>query len=94
VEESLVLQELENLAGDLEVEVRYDAIERHGGLCRFGGRVCLILNRTLSVPERICLIARALSRFPLDGVYIRPRVRELLEEQRATPLRVERAEAR
>jgi hypothetical protein len=87
VEEALVLQELESLASALEVEIRYDAIERHGGLCRYGGRACLILNRTLSVAERIRAIAGALCRFPLDEVYIRPSVRELLESQGAAPRR-------
>ena len=78
---SIILQELESLAEDLAIEIRYDDFEGRGGLCRYGGRAYLILNRTLPVDERIDLISRALARFPLDDVFIRPQVREVLEKR-------------
>lgn len=83
MEEALLLQDLETLAGALNVEIRYDDLDRRGGLCRYAGKACLILQQGLSVPERIDLLARALARFPLDDVFIRPHVRELLEKQGA-----------
>ena len=79
MDEAIVLQELEALAEELAVELRYDALESNGGLCKFRGKTCLILNRALSVSERIHLLSRELSRFPLDDVFIRPHIRELLE---------------
>ena len=85
MEEAIILQDLENLARDLDVEIRYDRLDRAGGLCRYGGRNRLILNRGLSIPERIQLIAQALARFPLDDVYIRPHVRILLEGAQPEP---------
>ena len=81
--QSLVLQELEALAEDLAVEVRYDALDTRGGLCRYKGRVCLIASRDLSVSDRIRLLCEELSRLPLGNVFIRPQIRALLE--RANP---------
>jgi hypothetical protein len=79
MEPTKVLQELESLAASLSVEVRYDDLDGPGGLCRYGGRSRLIVNRALSVAERVRVISRALARLPLDDVFVRPQIRELLE---------------
>jgi len=79
MDDAIILQELEGLAADLAIEIRYDTLEGRGGLCKYGGKAFLIVNRSLSVQERIHLLSRALSRFPLDDVFLRPQVRELLE---------------
>ena len=75
-----ILQELEALAERLTVEVRYEALDGRGGLCRFGGKWRLILNRSLSTEERIQILARELVRFPLDDLFVLPRIRTILEE--------------
>jgi hypothetical protein len=79
--QTLLLQELETLAAQLGVEVRYEELETRGGLCRYGGRLCLIASRHLSAAGRIRLLSRELSRLPLEGIFLRPSVRELLENQ-------------
>lgn len=81
MDQAFILQELETLAEDLAVEIRYDTLESRGGLCRYKGRTCLIVNRDLSLPDRIHLLCEALSRLPLDNVFIRPQVRALLERR-------------
>ena len=85
MEESILLQGLETLAEELRIEVRYDALEGQGGLCRYGGRTYLILNGGLTVGERVEAFCLALARLPLDGVFIRPQVRERIEESAAGP---------
>ena len=80
MDEAIILQDLETLAEGLAVEVRYDDFEGRGGLCRYGGKTYLIINRAFSVSERIDLICSGLARFSLDDVFIRPQVRKLLEE--------------
>ena len=81
MDNAIVLQELEALAGDLEVEVRYDDLDGHGGLCRYGGRTCLLVNQRLSVLERVALMASELASLPLGDIFIRPQLRELLESR-------------
>ena len=80
MDESILLQELETLAEELGVEVRYDAFEGRGGLCRYGGKTYLILSDELDVGERVNVFCRALARLPLDAVFIRPQVRARIAE--------------
>lgn len=77
----LLLQELETLAAQLGVEVRYEDLESPGGLCRYGGKCCLIASRHLPLAGRIRLLSRELGRLPLEEIFLRPSVRELLESR-------------
>ena len=76
-----VLRELENLADEFNLEIRYETIEGSGGLCRVGDRRCLILNRSSSPNQLVRVLSLALSRFPLEDVFVNPHVRELLQER-------------
>ena len=76
-----ILRELENLADELDLDIRYEAIDGSGGLCRVGDKRCLILNRSSSLNELVRVLSLALSRFPLEDVFINPHVRELLQER-------------
>ena len=80
--QALLLQELETLAAQLGVEVRYEELESQGGLCRYGGKLCLIASRHLPLAGRIRLLSRELSHLPLEGIFLRPSVRELLADRR------------
>jgi hypothetical protein len=81
-----LLQELEAAASELSVEVRREDLEgSRGGLCRVRGQDCILVDQRLSVSERIGLMTDALSRLPLDDVFLRPAVRELLEGRCADP---------
>ncbi|MBQ42071.1 MAG: hypothetical protein CME15_06390 [Gemmatimonadetes bacterium] len=77
-----LLRELEDLAADLAVDVRFEDLESAGGLCRYGGRTCLLVNQRLSVLERVALMASELASLPLGNIFIRPQLRELLESPR------------
>ena len=79
--EPMLLQELEALARRLGVKVRSGSLEGSGGLCRYGGATHLILNRSLSVPERIEEFLRALRQLDLDAVFVVPKIREMIEEE-------------
>ena len=83
--EALILQELEGLAAKLAIEVVYDGDleDSRGGLCRFGGRSYLYVNQALTVSERVNLFLSVLAGRPLDGVFVKSQVRELLEARNA-----------
>lgn len=76
-----LLQELEMLSERLGIEVRYEELEGKGGLCRYGGQFHLILNQTLSCRERVEAFTRALSTFPLDDIFVLPRLRDIIKTQ-------------
>ena len=76
-----LLQELEALAERLSIEVSAGNLEgSQGGLCRYGGKWRLFLDRGLGVRDRIEVFLRALSQLPMDDVFAVPEVRERIEE--------------
>jgi hypothetical protein len=85
VDERTVLGQLENLAESLGLEVRYEGMDGEtafssGGLCRVKGQYFIIVNKAADPRDKIQTLAGALRRFDLNGVYLKPAVRELIEE--------------
>jgi len=82
-----VLENLEVLAGKLGVQVVYgnlrgDEPPAEGGLCKVKGEYKIFLDRKEGTEGRIRILARALSSFNLDGIYLLPQIREILEKAR------------
>ena len=82
-EPSRLFDELVTVARMLGAEVRLESFSTHvtpgGGLCRLGGRALILIDREAPVSLRINALARALSRFELDEVYMTPEARETVE---------------
>jgi hypothetical protein len=78
------LSQLEGLADKLGIPIRYEKIEDEltgtGGLCRIEGNYILIIHSKADVKEKIQIMIEALGRFDLNDIYVRPALRELLEE--------------
>lgn len=75
--------QLEELARALSIDIRYEPIKKEGafypgGLCRLKGDYVLILNSKASTREKIHALTKAVSRFDLNRVYLRPGLREHL----------------
>jgi hypothetical protein len=85
-----VLEHLEDLARKLSVEVVYqrlgtDEYSTGGGLCKVKGAYKVFLDQSEPIEKRIQILARALSSFNREEVYVIPFVREILESvQRST----------
>ena len=82
-----VLEYLEDLALKLGVEVVYEKLENKdflatGGLCKVKGAYKIYIDRSETIERRIKILARALSSFDREGVYILPYIREILEKAR------------
>ena len=76
------LHQLEELAGKLEIQIRYEKIEDEltgvGGLCRVEGKYVLLIHSKATTKEKIQIMVEALKRFDLGEFYLRPALRELL----------------
>jgi hypothetical protein len=82
--ESLLLQHLEGLAARLGIEVRYenladDEVTIHSGGCKLLGRNLILIDRQQPPAECARILARELSRYDLENLYILPRVREFIQ---------------
>ena len=80
----LLLNELETLAGKLGIAIRYENVNGEessgsGGLCRLKGEYVLIIHTQATVQEKIRIILEAVKPFPIGDVYVKPIIRELLE---------------
>jgi hypothetical protein len=84
MDDYMALSQLEGLADKLGIHIRYEKIEDEltgtGGLCRIEGNYILIIHSKAGVKEKIQIMIEALRRFDLNDIYVRPALRELLEE--------------
>jgi len=77
-----LLQELELVAEKLGIQTVYDTFQGRGGGCRVIEDRYIVINSRLADDVKARLFLKALSELPIDEIYIKPEIRELLEEAR------------
>ncbi|GMQ80741.1 MAG: hypothetical protein BMS9Abin05_0169 [Rhodothermia bacterium] len=77
---SQIAKELEDAARQLDVRVRREKGNFRGGYCIRNGEEILMLNRQHPPEIHVAVLAEALKNLPVDSVYLRPAVRQALEE--------------
>jgi hypothetical protein len=85
LDDRVLLNHLEELAGKLGIEIRYGNIgveesHRTGGLCRVQGKYFLIMHSRLNVKEKVGVIIKTLKGFEIGDIYVMPIIRELLDK--------------
>ena len=84
MDNEIILSYLEELAEQLGISVWDESINLEetfsaGGLCRVEGKYILILNSKTTTKEKIEVSIKALQKFELSNIYVKPVIRELLE---------------
>jgi hypothetical protein len=84
--ETLLLEHLEQIANRLGVELRYEnlgigGIRSDGGYCRVSGKDMILINKKDSRRKKILILAKSLKRLNLEGIFIPPAVRKILESR-------------
>ncbi len=82
--DDFLLNQLEELAGRLEIAVRYENLNAEestgaGGLCRLKGKYFLIIHSQTMAKEKVRILTEALRQFPINDLYVKPIIRKLLE---------------
>jgi hypothetical protein len=82
-----VLEHLEDLAERLGVEIVYQKLGEEefsagGGLCKVNGTFKVFVDRSKVVEDQIKILARGLSTFDTEKVYLFPYIREILDKAR------------
>lgn len=78
----VMLENLEAAATALSVKVSYESLAAsvgQGGLCKVKGTYRVIVDKRASAEERVGVLARALCRFDVSELELKPKVRELVE---------------
>jgi hypothetical protein len=80
-----ILEELEGAAEKLGVKISYESLAETvggGGLCRVKGQYRIIIDKRGTAGEKVSTLARALSALDLEGIFLSPRTREIVEQYR------------
>ena len=80
------LKELEQIAEKKSIRVSYESIGGElgaGGLCKVKGEHRVIVDKRATDGEKVTVLAQALSRFPLDDVFMSEKTRELIQTSAA-----------
>lgn len=80
------LRELESVAEKKNIKVSYENIGGElgaGGLCKVKGQHRVIVDKRATDGEKVTVLAQALSRFPLDDLFISEQTRALIEKSAA-----------
>ena len=76
-----LIAELEKLAAQLSVVVRYEKGDFEGGYCILKADRILLINKRLMSNKKASVFALALHEIGLDNVFIKPAVREFIEDE-------------
>ncbi|MFO8098923.1 MAG: hypothetical protein R6T83_04785 [Salinibacter sp.] len=77
---SAVIDELEDVAERLGLEVRAEKGNFRGGRCVVGEQEIIMLNKNHLPETQLVVFAEALREAPLDTIYLKPAVRTALED--------------
>jgi len=85
MQSSKVLQYLEDLAFKLGIEIVNEKLEgtdfyAKGGLCKVKGVYKIFMDHEAPIQFKIDILARSLSSFHIEEVYVLPFIREILEK--------------
>ena len=85
MDDEVLLSYLKELAERLEILVRDENINLEesscmGGLCRVEGKYILILHSKATVKGKNQVMIKAIKQFNLSDIYIKPVIREFLEQ--------------
>jgi hypothetical protein len=84
--EELIL-ELTELARLLGVTIRYERGDFEGGYCILKEQRILLVNRRLAPLRKAAVLATAMHEIGLDGTFVKPALREYIEDEVAKAAR-------
>lgn len=76
-----MIQELQDVARQLGITVRFDQGNFEGGYCILKAQRLLLLNKRLLPVRKAAVLARALREIGLDNVFLKPAVRAYIEDE-------------
>ena len=82
-----LMQELQGAAMQLGVTIRYERGDFEGGYCVLKEQKLLLVNRRLLPLRKSAVLALALHEIGLENVFLKPAVREYIEDEVAKAAR-------
>jgi hypothetical protein len=78
-----ILSELEQLASNCGISIRYEKGNFDGGYCVLKAERLIVINKRLALARRTSVLAQGLAEVGIDEMYLKPAVREYIEDELA-----------
>ena len=78
-----MLKELESLAASSGITVRYEKGDFEGGFCVLKAERLIVVNKKLPAAKKASVLAQGLAEIGIEDRYLKPVVREYIEEELA-----------
>ncbi len=78
-----ILSELEQLASNCGIVIRYEKGDFDGGYCVLKEERLIVINKRLLLARRASVLAQGLAEVGIDEMYLKPAVREYIEDELA-----------
>ncbi len=76
-----ILSELEQLASNCRITIRYEKGDFDGGYCVLKAERLIVINKRLILARRASVLAQGLAEVGIDEMYLKPAVREYIEDE-------------
>ncbi len=76
-----LIEELQAIAAQLGVTIRYERGDFEGGYCILRDQRLLLINRRLLPARKASILAVAMQEIGLDNVFVKPAVRAYIEDE-------------
>jgi hypothetical protein len=83
----VLIQELQEVAAQLGVTIRYERGDFEGGYCILRDQKILLVNRRLFPAKKASVLAMAMHEIGLEDMYLKPALREYIEDEIAKAAR-------
>jgi hypothetical protein len=80
-------KELESLAANSGISIRYEKGDFEGGYCVLKAERLIVVNKKLAPQKKASILAQGLAEIGIDEVYLKPAVREFIEDELAKATR-------
>ncbi|MBI1804704.1 MAG: hypothetical protein HY033_02485 [Ignavibacteriae bacterium] len=83
-----LLNDLEELTQHLGIELRYEKGDFEGGYCVLRSQKMLVVNKRLPDARKASSLAQALAQYGIEATFIKPTLREYIEDEVAKAAKV------
>ncbi len=78
-----IVKELESLAANSGITVRYEKGDFEGGYCVLRAERLIVVNKKLPLSKKASVLAQGLAEIGIEENYLKPAIREFIEDELA-----------
>ena len=82
-----LVEELEELTRQFGIQIRYEKGDFEGGYCILKDQKVLVVNKRLHEGRRASVLAQALAEYGIETTFIKPNLREYIEDEVAKAIK-------